>query len=396
LPQVIHIELRMKIMKVLLSSFFSILSLILSSQEYVQFSYPTFSFSLQGNWKELNKNLTPLDYGKYVKVTNGIIGGGIKVNREVTLENLESIWNIKIDEERKEFQKVTSFKNIQYSKEILNGLKSIKVTFEFEGINKNKLKEFKTISYRFLIKQGKKTYVINFLLTTEKKDYENDLNDLLKIIMSLNFEVDQAIFNSSKEIQFGKDKYIISKPVGYNYFSNSIFKEMTINDFTKVNCFDNEINNYNFELLVPKDLKNKPTIHIYTLNEFSRIKFNVNKFQEYKQLIFNKTETSEYEKILNSFLLDSLKFCDYKLSYTKPCIFVNLRDEERILSNMIFIFSKIGNEEINKLVISNYIHINNIIVFIKLTMDYNNYSDINNIKIISKNIVTEFLKRNDL
>jgi hypothetical protein len=372
------------------------LSIILSGQEYVQFNYPTFSFSLPDSWKELNKNLTPLDYGKYVKVTNGIIGGGIKVNREVTLENFESIWNIKIDEERKEFQKETSFKNIQYSKEIINGLKSIKLTFEFEGINKNKLKEFKTISYRFLIKQDKKTYVINFVLTTEKKDYVNDLNDLLKIIMSLNFEVDQAIFNSNKEIQFGKDKYIISKPVGYNYFSNSIFKEMTINDFTKVNCFDNEINNYNFELLVPKDLKNKPTIHIYTLNGFSQIKFNVNKFQEYKQLIFNKTETSEYEKILNSFLLDSLKFCDYKLSYTKPFIFVNFIDEERILSNMIFIFSKIGNKEINKLVISNYIHINNIIVFIKLTMDYNHYSDINNIKIISKNIVTEFLKRNDL
>lgn len=392
-------DFNLKIKKYFICALTSFIFLLTSqhsySQDYFEFKNPSFSFSIPNGWKEYNKNPSLLMYGKYVKVNNGIIGGILRVGQDIYTGSLETIWSLNPEAEKKELEKEATLRNFSFAKETINGLKTVKINFETTIGENDKRKEFKAVIYKFLVKQDKKEHVIFFFLITDPKDFNNDNNDLLKIISTLNLTSQKTIFNSQKEVQFKQKKYTISKPVDYDYFSNSVFKDMKINEFTKTYCFTDDISIYDFELLVPKKLNEQPTIHFYTMNALKEQEVTPDNFVEYKLFWKEMYEKSNYEKLLNSIISDSLLFCKYEFSDTKPMTFTHLKDENKLLSTLVIINAKTEIEVIKKISITNYIYLNDIVIFIKLTQDYKTFSDIEKIQNKSNVIVSEFLKNND-
>ena len=389
----------MKIKKYSLGALISLIFLIKSqhlySQVYCEFKNPVFSFSIPVDWEEFKGKPSLLNYGKYIKLENDTIGGILRVGQDVYTGNIEKIWNLNAEEEKKQLEKEATLRNFSFKKERINGLETVRINFETTIDKNNKHKEFKAVIYKFLVKQDKKEHVIFFFLITDPKDFNNDNNDLLKIISTLNLTSQKTIFNSQKEVQFKQKKYTISKPVDYDYFSNSEFKDMKINEFTKTYCFTDDISIYDFELLVPKKLNEQPTIHFYTMNALKEQEVTPDNFVAYKRFWKEMYEKSNYEKLLNSIISDSLLFCKYEFSDTKLMAFTHLKDEAKLLSTLVIINAKTEIEVIKIISIINYIYLNDIVVYIKLTQDYKTFSDIEKIQNKSKVIVSEFLKNND-
>ncbi len=366
----------------------------IQSQEYFEFDNPSFSFSIPEDWKEYKGNPSLLMFGKYVKVNNGVIGGILRVGQDIYLGNLETIWNLDAENERKQLEKEAILNNYNFSKETIHGLRTIKINFETTLYKDNKSLDFKAVIYKFLVKQDKKEYVIFFFLITGLKDFYDDNNDLLKIISSLNLSSTKSIITSQKEIEFNQNKYIIPKPIGYDYFSNSVFMNMKINEFTKTYCFTDDIGIYDFELLVPKNLDDHPTIHFYTYNNLKEQIVTPKDFAEYKLFWKEIYEQNNYEKILNHIVSDSLLFCKYEFSLTNPLAFAHLKNEDNLLSTLVFINSKTEMDSAKLISVTNYIYINNSVIFIKLSQIYKTFSDIERIQRVSNTIVSEFLKKN--
>lgn len=366
----------------------------LYSQDYFEFNNPSFSFSIPDGWKEYNINPSLLMYGKYVKVNNGKIGGILRVGQDIYLDNVISIWNVNAEAEKKQLEKEATLRNFSFKKETINGLETIKINFETTLGKVNNRKEFKAVIYKFLVNQDKKEHVIFFFLITDPKDFYNDNNDLLQIISTLNLTSQKTIFNSKKEVEFKHKKYVISKPVDYDYFSNSVFKNMKINEFTLTYCFTDDISMYDFELLVPKKLDDQPTIHFYTSNALKEQSVTQEDFMEYKLFWKKMYEQPNYEKLLNYIISDSLLFCKYEFSGTEPMTFTHLKDEKKLLSTLVFINAKTDIELTKKIYISNCIYLNDIVIFIVLSQDYKTFSDIEKIQNKSNTIVSEFLKNN--
>jgi hypothetical protein len=379
----------------LISFIFLFISQDLYSQDYFNFKNPVFSFSIPAGWEEHKENLSFLNYGTYVKLNNDTIGGILRVGKEIYTENIETIWNLNAEEEKFQLGKEANLRNFSFTKERINGLETVRINFETTIDKNNKRKEFKAVIYKFLVKQDKNENVILFFLITDPKDFNNDNNDLIKIISTLNLTSQKTIFNSHKEVQFKQKKYTISKPVEYDYFSNSVFKNMKINEYTKTSCFTDDISIYDFELLVPKKLDEKPTIHFYTYSALKKQSVTPEKFVEYKQFWKEMYEQPNYEKLLNFIISDSLLFCKYQFSETKPTTYTFLKDENKLLSTLVFINIKTDIGFIKKISVTNYIYINDIVIFIMLSQDYKTFSDIEKIQIMSNTIISEFLKNND-
>jgi len=364
------------------------------SQEYFEYKNPTFSFSIPEGWQDYKGTPTLLIYDKFVKVNNGIIGGILRVGQDIYLGNLETIWNLDPDAEKKELEKEAILKNYSFKKEVINGLKTAKINFETTlGGNANG-KDFKAVIYKFLVVQDKHEYIIFFFLITDQKDFEKDQKDLLSIISTLNLTASKQKFNIKKVIEFKGKKYIIPMPLEYDYFSNSVFKDMKINEFTKTYCFTEELSIYDFELLIPKKLTEQPIIHFYTSKNLIEQSVTNEDFIEYKSFWKKMYEQENYNKLLKQVLLDSLIFCNYIFSETKPMSYLHLKETDNQLSTLVFINGNVGGKQIRKISITNYIFIDNLVIFIKLSQDYNTFSTIETIQNKSNSIVSEFLKYN--
>ena len=377
-----------------LVSFTFLLSNQIFCQEYFEFKNPNFSFSIPDGWKEYKSNPSLLIYGKYVKVTDGLMGGSLRVGKDIYFGNLGTIWNLNQEEEKKQLEKEASLRNFVFSKETINGLKTVKINFETTIGENDRRREFKAVIYKFLVKQDRKEHVISFFLNTETKDFYKDNIDFLKIISTLNLTSQKTVFNSQKEVVFKNIKYIISKPVEYDYFSNSTFKGMKINEFTKTYCFSDDISINDLELLVPKNFDKHPTIHFYTINALKNKSVTADEFLESKLFWKEMYKKANYDNLLANVISDSLLFCNYGISDTKPTTFTHLKDETNFLSTLVFINAGSEDNLLKMMAIINYIYINETVIFIKLSQEYKTFSDIEKIQNMSKSIVSEFLENN--
>lgn len=366
----------------------------LYSQDYFEFKNPSFSFSVPNGWKENPSNNSMLLFGKYVKVNDGIIGGILRVGRDVYFTKLGTIWNLSEETEKNQLEKEAKLFNFTFKKDILNDHKIVKISFETVIEKDNNSKHFKAVIYKMLVLQDNQECVINFFLITSPKDFENDHRDLLQILATLNTSSQKTIFNSQKEVLFNQKRYLISKPVDYDYFSNSIFNYLNINQFTQTYCFTNDLSIYDFELLVPKNINNQPTIHFYTSNALVNQSITPQQFMETKTFWKKMYEQPNFEKLLNYIISDSLLFCKFEFSNTKSMTFTHLKDETNLLSTLVFMNIKTDVGIMTNISITNHIYINNIVVFIKLSQTFKTFSDIDKIKKISDMTVSEFLKNN--
>ena len=317
------------------------------------------------------------------------------VGQDIHTVSIETIWSLNPEAEKKELEKAASLRNFSFTKETINGLQTVKIIFETTAGENDKRKEFKAVIYKFLVKQDNKEYVIFFFLITDPKDFNNDNIDLLKIITTLNITPKKVLFNSQKEVNFEGVNYTISKPVDYDYFFNSVFRDMKINEFTKTYCFTDDYSIYDFELLVPKKLNENPIIHIYTMNALRNQKVTPGSFLEYKLFWKRMYEKTIYEKLLDSIMSDSVLFCKYQFSDAKPMTFTHLQDENKLLSTLVIIDAKTEIGVTKIMSITNYIYLKDIVIFIKLTKKYTAFSDIEKIKSYSNLVVSEFIKNND-
>lgn len=366
----------------------------LFSQEYFEFNNPSFSFSIPEGWKEYKGAPSTLMFGKYVKVNNGIIGGILRVGRDIYSGNLETIWNLNEETEKKGLEKEALIRNYTFKKDTINGYKTVKISFE-TTLGDNDKRNFNAIIYKFLLKQDKKEYVVFFFLITESRDYYSDNLDFTKVISTLNLTSQKTAYNAQRVVQFEHMKFIISKPVDYDFFSNSVFKDMKLNEFTKTYCFADEIGIYDLELLVPKKIEGQPIIHFYSMNALKEQMVTQDDFAENKLFWKEMYDQSKYAKLLDSVISDSLLFCQYEFSDTEPNGYIHLKDEPKFLSTLVFINSKIAGDVIRKILVTNYLYLNNTVVFITLSQDYESFSDIEKIQHKSNFIVSEFLKNND-
>ncbi len=365
------------------------------SQDFFEYENPKFSFSIPADWKEYHGTPTLLIYGKFVKVNDGVIGGILRVGQDIYFGNLETIWNINPEEDKKKLGKEATLENYSFKKEVLNGIRTVKINFETTIGENDKAKDFKAVIYKFLTIQEEKERIVTFFLITDPEDFDNDQKDILEIISSLDFSSNKRRFNSERIFEFNQKKYIISKPTDYDYFSNSVFKDMKINEFTRTYCFADEIGVYDFELLVPKKIEEQPIIHFYTMNSLKGQKVTDAEFVEAKIFWKEMYNQGTYNKLLDYLISDSLLFCNYQFSKTEPISYIHIKDEANILSTLIFNNSTINGDNINQIVITNYIYLNEIVVYIKLSQAYKTFSDIEKIKTKSDIIVTEFLKKNN-
>ncbi len=369
-------------------------SQISHGQEFFEYTNPNFSFSIPEDWKEYHGTPSLLIFDKFVKVNDGIIGGILRVGKDVYNGNLETVWSIKEEEDRKILEKEASIRNYSFKRETLNGTKTVKTSFDTSIGEKNKRKDFKGVIYKFLTIQDNKQHVVTFFLITDPKDFDSDHNDVLEIVSTLDFGLNQKVYNSERIVEFNQEEYVISKPSDYDYFSNSSFKDMKINEFTNTYCFTDEIGIYDFELLVPKKLDEEPLIHFYTMNSLKGQEVTAPEYIEAKIFWKEMYNQPNYNELVENLISDSLLFCNYDFSKTDSLSYIHLKDEANILSTLIFNNSKINGENKSQILITNYIYINDIVVYIKLSQAFTGFSDIDKIKTKSNTTVSEFLKNN--
>jgi len=197
---------------------------------------------------------------------------------------------------------------------------------------------------------------------------------------------------SFKEVKFNNRVYRISKPENYDYFGNSIFKEMSISEFTKTNLLSIEV--IDFELLVPKVLDANPLVHFFSYKALENQKVTSEQFKEYKTFWKSGHNNGTYDSIAKSILSDSVIFNQFGIMKSKSNGYTHLDETKYLLSTLVFITGGTNGKIEKFIVISNYLNINETVIYIKLTKSYKNFKDISEIQKDSKYFVSAFLKNN--
>lgn len=160
------------------------------AQQLFEYKRPSFSFTIADNWHEFKgKYASPLMYGKFVKVTDGINGGILRVGRDLYTAKIQSIWNLDSNEERLSLEKEAVLKNYTFRRETLNGAKVVKLSFQTNLGLSPEASDYYGLIYKYLLIEDGTEYIISFFLLSPAQDYERDKMEYMEILKMSNISI---------------------------------------------------------------------------------------------------------------------------------------------------------------------------------------------------------------
>lgn len=172
-------------------------------------------------------------------------------------------------------------------------------------------------------------------------------------------------FDKVKPVHFNGSIFKIPLPSQYDYFHNSIYRNMKMSEFTKNNLLPgNGI--MELEILVPRG-NSDPIIQLYSFKELDSLKLSNENFIGYKKFIKTNITPSKYDSLSRTVFSDSLVkkelgnlSTDYSLTQTI------LETENRLTTGML-IRGHVNNKFQKLFIISNYLFINETIIVVRFT-----------------------------
>lgn len=199
--------------------------------------------------------------------------------------------------------------------------------------------------------------------------------------------------SDSKMVLLKDIKISIPKPSGYDYFENSIFKNYTIEKLTQTEQLGDAI--INIEYLIPQDLKNQPTIHIYTYRYPDDFFETKSSFDNSKKMAIAQFENGTYKKIADDFFKDtSISKLSDRISVSQNGYIV-LNNTETTLS--IMIMSSVTDPagiELKVAHIQNLVFIKGRIYTVKLVISRSDISKLTSLLKSNEYFLTSFIKDN--
>jgi hypothetical protein len=205
----------------------------------------------------------------------------------------------------------------------------------------------------------------------------------------LNFLYSQ---DSTKNVVFNNKSYKIAKPIEYDYFQNSIFKNYSISDFTHTTNLTVEVTH--LDLLVPKDLTKNPLINIYSFKALENEIITKKDFDGYKLFWIDALKRGTYDSLSNVIFSDSTIIKTFGKISSKLDGYLILENSEKLLSTLFIIEGGDSKKKNETVVLTNYILINRTVLLIKLSKPYKTNEDLWQINQMSKSYVWNFIRNN--
>lgn len=371
--------------------FFSLLLIIQLTTCLGQDTYdredPNFSFKTLQGWKDYGNLSSPLEYFKIVRVRNERIDGILRVGRDIYFDDISTIWELDSDYEKAMLQQEAVLTEYSFKKETINSMNCVKINFS----TKIKDKHFKAVTYKFLLEESQKDYVIFFFLITSPENYMEDSEDLKKMISTLKFSHEHLNQKADSEFHFAGYQFKIDQPLGYSTFDKSE-KSLTKADYS--HSTQSQIPVTDFEILIPKNKTDEPTLFIQSFSFLDKERVTQSDFDGYKKVWTDALKSGQYEKFADSIFSNQTIINRFGNIDLEQKGYIILQDSSNCLSTILLAEDTSGRIQ-KTIIIQNYIFIQKTIIFIKSTMPYNEIDDISKASNITLQFVNNFINSNE-
>lgn len=388
---------KINIMKNFINGFKLLVIMLISfnnaySNTIFQYNNPSFSIAITDNWVVDRTTVLPGRYDKFIKKSDK--QSVLSIKRDIYPYEVDDIWSLDESGFKKELEIGQNIADFKFKRIKISDNHAVRSEFKLAINLGGDIKKFKCSMYKMLFIEHNVKYVIHFYLLSDPDEFLRSDDDVLKMISTIkNKKSDQDVI---KLFEFNNFKFKIPKLKGFSYFSDLQGDNVLLNKFNSENV--NSLGVVSFEYLIADSLVFDPSVHIYSNEVFRNKKISKIDFNEAKIFWKAMYEKENFKVITDLFKRDSASiFSEISMMNIEltPSITSNLIDKNNLLSTLVILGYDSSPNQDRLIFITNYIYINEMVVFIKISKSFTKYSDILKLEKVSNDVVNEFFKINN-